>query len=606
MKEDASSIHVPVTWDTALDSIVQKLSEIKRQHGPQSLAFIGSSKCSNEENYLFQKIARVIFGTGNLINGGYALGQQLIYFMEHKTFGTCRQTPLSDLEKAQAILVVHADTDHEAPVAGYYIKRAAKNGVPVIVLDARKTDITPLSSVWLRPRISQKSGIVKAGVINAILKMILENGSQDAGFISHYTEGVDSFIQSMDTVDPEKIANDSGVKQSLIEKAFNLLKGKKIAIVIGSDILHYPEGHLIMDAVFNLAMLTGSIGAKGAGFFFPLVKSNLMGAMDMGMVPDLLPGRRPLTSEVHREAVEKIWQVRLSSKPGLDMVGFIEAVECGKVKAAYIMGENIVRSLPQSKRVEAALKKLDFLAVQDIFYDRTSKLADVILPGATVAEKSGSFTNMEGRFQTFFPAVNPPGDAHADWEILSQLAKKMGYPEQYVSVEKIRQEIRRVVPMYESIGNHRQDWIKNNDLESPFTDPKKKFSFSPVSDIPEISQDADHPFMAVIGSLRYHLGSGSRTIRSERVRAYGQNGAIGISPSDCKSLGLGSAGKISVKSSYGMIERQFEVNSSLPPGQIFIPMAVNGNDAMNLVNLTQPGQPGTFGWTVCKVSIEKI
>ncbi|MCU0599409.1 MAG: molybdopterin-dependent oxidoreductase [Desulfobacterales bacterium] len=605
-KEDGSFAHVPASWDAALDSIVEKLSEIKRQHGPGSLAFIGSSKCSNEENYLFQKIARVIFGTGNLVNGGYALGQQLIYFMEHKAYGTCRQSSLQDLENAQAILVVRADTDHEAPVVGYHIKRAAKKGVPVIVLDSRKTDVVPLSSVWLRPRISSKLGIVKSGVINSILKMILESGAQDSDFINRYTEGIEKLIQSMNTVDPEKIALESGIKPSLIEKAFKILKGKKIAIVIGTDILHYPEGPSMMDAVFNLALLTGSIGAKGSGFFFPLVKNNLMGAMDMGTVPDLLPGRRPLASSFHRETVEKMWQVKLSAEPGLDMVGFIEAAESGKVKAAYIMGENIVRSLPQSKRVESALKKLDLLIVQDIFYDRTAKLADVILPGATVAEKSGSFTNMEGRFQTFFPVVNPPGNAHADWEILSQLSKKMGYPEQYISVEKIRQEIRRVIPMYERIGNHRQDWIKNNDLESPFSDPKKKFVFTPVTFAPEMPADSAHPLMAVIGSSRYHLGSGSRTSRSERIRAFAQNGAIEISPSDCVSLGLGDCGKIRVTSSCGMIERQFKVNPDLPSGQVFIPSAVNGNDAMNLVDLIPPGLSGVYGWTVCKVSIDKI
>jgi formate dehydrogenase alpha subunit len=447
---------------------------------------------------------------------------------------------------------------------------------------------------------------MQAGVIHALVKMMIENRRQDAEFIGRYTEGADRFIQSLETVDPVQIARDSGIKPGLMEKASHLLTGKKIALVIGTDILHFPEGYLIMDAVFNLALATGSIGARGSGFFFPLVKSNLMGAMDMGMVPDLLPGRRPLASAVHREAMESLWQVKLSPAPGLDMVGCIEAMENGQVKAAYIMGENIVRSLPQPKRIENALKKLDFLIVQDIFYDRTAKIADVILPGATVAEKSGSFTNMEGRFQTFFPVVNPPGNAHADWEILSQLAKKMGYPEQYVSVEKIRQEIRRVVPMYENIGNHRQDWIKNNDSESPFTDSKKKFAFSTVSFASETPADPSHPLMAVIGSLRFHLGSGSRTSRSERIRSYAQNGAIEISPSDSMALGLGDFGKIRVASAHGEIEREFRVNSNLPPGQIFIPLAVHGNDVMNLVDLTHPGHSGTYGWTSCRVFIEKL
>ena len=592
-EEDDENLYVPVSWDKALETVATRLSEIKREHGPQSLAFIGSSKCTNEENYLFQKIARNIFKTRNVVNGGYATGQKLISLIDAKTHGSCRTAALSDLEQAPVIVVVNTDPEQTVPVAGYHIKRAAKNGSTLIVIDSLKTDLVRLASLWLRPApsLDAQSKTTTADLINGISKKIISEKSYDHNFIDTYTQGFDQFNESVLNLDLNKNTGQTVAPADLLNQTIDLIKGKKIAFVIGADILHYPDGNRIIDAIMNLAFLTGSIGAKRPGIYILVGENNSIGAMDMGMVPDLLPGRVNITAE---------------DEAGTDLSAFIESAETGKIKGAYIMGENLLRSLPEPKRVAAALDKLEFVVVQDILNNRTVQKADVVLPGAVAAEKYGSFTNMEGRIQTFEPVVPPPGEAMPDWEILALFAKKMGHPEQYETVEKIRQEIRRAVPMYQGLGNHRQGWIKSNEQNSPVAGNSIKFSFSPA--LPKAGRAAEdaYPFMARISPLRCHLGCGTRTSRSKRIQSYDEKGEIEISKADCQSLGLGSTGQVTVSSKLGTVERAFKENNRLPAGQVVIPMAFNNNDAMNLVSLTETEQPGSYGWSFCTVNIEKV
>ncbi len=353
--------------------------------------------------------------------------------------------------------------------------------------------------------------------------------------------------------------------------------------------------------------MTGSIHEKGAGIHVPVGENNLIGSMDMGVGPDLLPGRRSFKNHNHRALLENFWRATLSPDPGLDLVGFIEAAESGTVKAAYIMGENIVCSLPQTERVAAALRKLDFLIVQDVCFSRTASLAHVILPGAVMAEKSGSFTNMEGRIQAFAPAIPPPGEARADWEILADLARRMGHPEQYVSIEKIRREIRDVTPMYAELGKHRQVWSKNNEADTPFTGNGPRFMFSSMRLGPEAPADPAYPFTAFMAPPRHHIGGGTRTSRSQRIRTFDDKPlTVMISTADGRSLDLENGGKVRVTSAHGTLEGSVETDRALQPGQMMIPLAVQNNRAADLAQLTRPDTDDGFGWTVCRVRIEKI
>ena len=596
-KENNEAIQVAVSWEDAFETITTRLSEIKREHGPESIAFIGSSKCSNEENYFFQKIAREIFESPNVINGGYASGQKLLLHIDDRTYGSSRVTTLADLENAEVIFVINSDLDQTVPVAGYHIKRAAKKGARIIVVDAFKTDLTSMASVWIRPVLSENMRFYVSDIINALAGEIIKSGSHDSDFINQYAEGFDPYSASVSIFDSQQIFEQNNVSIETFNQAFELIKGRKIAFVVGADTLTYPEGNQLINAVINLAFLSGSIGAKGGGIYVPAIENNLVGAMDMGTVPDRFPGRVSIQSEKEK---------------GLDLAAFIEAAENGGIKAAYIMGENLLRSLPQPDRIAAALQKLEFLVVQDIVSNRTTQLADVILPGAAVYEKHGSFTNMEGRIQTFEPVAPPPGEARADWEILVQIAKAMGHPEQYPKIEKIRQEIRRKVPMYEGLGNHHQDWIKNNETGNPFLTNNAKFALLPalsaagVKPAATVKPDVSYPLLAKIRSLRFHLGSGTRTSRSERIREYDQKGEIEISPADYRALELNGAGRVRVKSEFGEIERECKQNKYLSAGQVVIPMGVNHNDAMHLVGLSSKEEFDSCGWRVSRVRIEKL
>lgn len=596
----------PAGINEALSTVAGRLADIKRRHGPDSIGFIGSAKCTNEENYLFQKIARVIFTTNNVTTCGTANGQALLRAIDQMTMGACRVNPLSTLENAQAIVSVLFDPEHTVPVAGYHIKRGVKKGAPLIIIDPQRSNLAAFGGTWLHPENGNEKAILPHEMVNALAARILFEKAADRQFIETRTTDPHGWVKEITAADPDEPARKAGIAPETLEKAATLLKGRKIAFVLPCDLLERRHGRQILDAVFNLALITGSVNSGSAGFFIPSLENNLAGALDMGCIPDMLPGRRRLDDAADKKAVEDLWETRLPETPGKDIHGMIKAAEAGTLKGLYIMGENLLRSLPDPERVHAALKNLDFIVVQDIVQNRTADLADVVLPAAAFAEKQGSFTNMEGRLQGFLPVVAPPGDALADWTLLAMLARKAGYPEHYSTIEKIRQEIRRVIPMYRSIGSHRQSWVNK-----PEGSHAKKFEFAPQTVSEASSSDENYPFTAFIGNLRWHLGAGTRTSRSARINASGKIGEIEISPKDARKLGLKNNGNqpphsaIRLLSPFGAIQRAFVVNSAIPEGQIFIPQGFFGNDVMQIADFNTLASPES-GWRSVPVRIEKI
>ncbi|MDO9265219.1 MAG: molybdopterin-dependent oxidoreductase, partial [Desulfosalsimonadaceae bacterium] len=510
--------------------------------------------------------------------GGYGFGQRLLAKIDEKTLGAGRVSPLSDLENAEVIVVVQADPENSVPVAGYHIKRAAQKGARLIVVDPERNDLARRATLWIQPGPSGASGI-----LDALAGQLVADNHFHQTFVDQFCSGFDQLRDSK--------ARQGDMPLGSIPAAADLMQGKKNAFVMPANLLDFPDGNQALNAILNLCFLTGCIGPKSSGLHVLVPENNLAGSLDMGVAPDLLPGRIKITD---------------AGNMGMEPGAFIAAVETGQIKAAYIMGENLLRSLPQQERVAAALKKLEFLVVQDIVRNRTAELADVILPGAAVYEKHGSFTNMEGRIQTFAPAVPPPGQARPDWEILGQLVRAMGYPEQYQSIEKIRQEIRHTVPMYQRLGNHYQEWVRNTETGNPFVCSDTRFSFFPASGMPQSTSDPAYPTLAHIRPVRYHLGSGTRTSRSERIRAYGRLGEVELAPETIRSLGGNGSGKVRVTSRFGSIERAFKENPNLPEGQALIPMAVNRNDAINLSDLMRSEDASACGWTISRVRIEKI
>ncbi|MEJ2219352.1 MAG: molybdopterin-dependent oxidoreductase [Desulfobacterales bacterium] len=600
--EDGGDRMAPVSWEAALDAVADRMKKIKDKYGPQSIAFMGSSKCSNEENYLFQKIARVLIGTNNIDNGGYISGQFLSTFLDQKTGGGCRLNPLSDLEKAEAIVVLGADPNHSLPVVSYYLKRAAKQGTPLIVVDPRKTELVSFATSWLR--INPRADLE---LLNALAALLHENNAYDSEFIDRNAEGFSIFTYGLSSLDVDKVSRVSGLAGERLNATVELLKGKRIAFVVGHGILQQRYGIHTMGAILNLSLMTGSLGTEGGGVYVLARENNQAGAMDMGAVPNLLPGRMPLDENAARKTWEKNWKVKISPDPGLNMSRIIEAAESGQLKALYIMGENPLRSLPQPGRVKAAIEKLEFVVVQDILNNEAVKLADVVLPGAAAGEKRGSFTNMEGRIQPFSAAVPPPGTAKPDWEILDLLATRLGAAEPYGAVEKIREEICRLVPPYAQMNDKGQSWLNASSPMAAFhTDGAKKLiSFSPVVSTVDEKSDSGYPFQAIMGSSRFHLGSGTRTIASERIRNFDLNGAVAICAADAERLKLEDGDTVQVESRWGVIKRKLNFSKRVGSGQIFVPLATNDNDAMNLIDLSDLADPNAAGWKTCAVRIKK-
>jgi formate dehydrogenase alpha subunit len=601
--ENGQPVFRAAQWDQALSKTAETLADIKRRHGPQSIAFVGSPKCSIEENYLFEKIARVVFETNNITSTGSINGQCLLRFIEEKTMGAARISPLSELEKAEAIIVICANPDHSVPVAAYHIKRAARAKTPLVTIDVEKTGLTPFAKARIRPGQSFDPCARISLLISSLTNKIAETGGHDNDFIDQYTTGWDLIKEQTASMLADTPLSLPEEKE--INRAAEMLSGKKIGLVLGTEIMESRHGTAIADAAFNLLLVTGSLGAPNAGFFVPTPESNTAGALDMGVLPDMLPGRRPLSDAAARDSLERLWKTKLSPDPGLDLYEIIKSAESGQLKALYIMGENLIRALPESRRVKEALKNLEFIVVQDIFNNRTTSLAHVLFPGAAFAEKDGSFTNMEGRIQSFSPAAAPPGQARADWQILGMLAQKMGYPEQYGTIEKIRQEIRRTIAMYSALGNQRQEWIKNTDGSTPFSENTVKFEFIPISPRQPDETGRKKPFTAVLGSLRWHPAGGTRTSHSARMAAWDRDSQIRLSPEDISTLGLADEETICIRSEHGEIKRGFVADSGIFQGRVFIPLGVCENDAAGLAGIKSMKQPAP-AWRTCGVEIKKI
>lgn len=605
----------PTTWDDALELTASRLLDIKNQHGPDNIAFFGSSKCSNEENYLFQKIARTIIGTNNVDNGGYMSGRFFLSLVEERTDKAGRFNffagPLSGLEQAEVIFVLGAEPAQTAPVLNYYLKRSVKKGIPLIVAHPKKTDLTGNASVGIHPDVSSSSKknaptSFYLELVNLISAQLIEKDAEDASFNSQFTAGYELYKTELLSLAPETSAQKAHLNLDDIKQAAALLLGKKITFVVGEDLMLQRYGKETMEALLNLASMTGSIAYNGAGFHILSKENNLVGSWDMGTVPETLPGRLMINNDQDRNIWEKAWKSKIPRTPGLDLYHMIEEAEKGNLKAIYIMGENPLRSLPQHNRLLKSLENLDFIVTQDILFNETVNIAHVVLPGAAFSEKAGSFTNMEGKIQCFPAVVPPPIIAKPDLEILGLVAEEMGVPHYKTTHEDIRKEMSTTISAFSETTAPKQSiWTRQihrnkDDLA------ERQIHYSPVTSSEQTIMDNTYPFVALLGSLRFHLGSGTRTEQSARIGACDSYGEIEVSPTDAKKMNLTDQDLIRVTSAVGEIERKIKIVSTIQTGFIYIPTAYNQNDARNLIQLTPLLEASSNGWDSCQVMVDRI
>ena len=567
------------SWDEALDLVARRLGEIKGRHGPEAIAGLASAKCTNEENYVMQKFVRAAIGTNNIDHCARLCHASTVAGLA-RCFGSGAMTnSMEDFDLADCIFVIGSNTTECHPIIGSAIKRAAaQRGAALIVADPRSIELTEFAQIHMQQR-----GGTDVALINAMMHVILAEGLEDREFIAERTEDFELVRKAVEAYTPQLGEKITGVPAAdIIASARAYAREPAGSIVYSMGITQHTTGTDNVLSLGNLAMLTGNVGKPGAGVNPLRGQNNVQGACDLGSLPNVYPGYQKVDDPEIHDKFQAAWGAELSDRPGLTVVEIINAAYDGDVKAVYLMGENPMLSDPDVNHAEQALKKLDFLVVQDIFLTETAELADVVLPAAAFAEKDGTFTNTERRVQRVRKAVDAPGESRVDWDILCDVSRRMGYEMSYDSAAEIQDEIASVTPIYGGITYDRLDrgslqWPcrDRDDPGTPYLH-KGRFSrglgkFHPVEFLPAKElPDEEFPFVLATGRILQHFHTGTMTRRSEVLDDLVPVGVVEVHPDDALRLGVAEGQPLHVSSRRGEIEIAAHLTPRVAPGSVFL------------------------------------
>ena len=569
----------PASWDEALNLVAKRLAEIKEKYGADAICGLSSAKCTNEENYIMQKFVRAVIGTNNVDHCARLCHASTVAGLA-RAFGSGAMTnSIEDFDVTDCVFVIGSNTTECHPIIGSAIKRAVlERGVPLIVADPRAIELTELSAIHMQ----HKNG-TDVALINAMMRVILKENLADKEFIAERTEGFEELEKAVEAYTPAMAEKITGVPGADIERAARMYaRAGAASIVYSMGITQHTTGTDNVLSLANLAMVTGNVGKPGAGVNPLRGQNNVQGACDLAALPNVYPGYQKVDDPAIQEKFEKGWGVKLSDKPGLTVVEMMNAAAEGKVKAIYLMGENPMLSDPDLNHVEEGLRNLEFMVVQDIFLSETAQLADVVLPAKAFAEKEGTFTNTERRVQLLRAGVEAPGQARLDWEIVCDVAGRMGYQMAYENAGQIQDEIASLSPIY---GGITYDRLRKGALQWPCPDKehpgtaylhKGKFTrglgkfhaveFIPAKELP----DEEYPFVLSTGRILEHFHTGTMSRRSAVLDKLVPEGFIEISPADAERLKIGEGQKVWVASRRGKIEIAAHISERMAEGTLFL------------------------------------
>ncbi len=494
-------------------------------------------------------------------------------------------------DQAAAMLIIGSNTTEQHPVFGTMIRQAVlRRGVKLVVADPRRIDMVEFATLHLRHRPG-----TDIALINGLMYIILEKGWEDEAFIEERTEGFEEFKAVVDGYPPEKTVDITGVPAEQLYQAAEILAlNKPMAVMWAMGITQHIVGVRNVMDLANLQMLLGNIGIPGGGVNPLRGQNNVQGACDMGGLPNVYPGYQTVTVEAARKKFETAWGVGLPDKVGMTVTEMIPAAGEDKIKALYILGEDPVMSDPDSAHIRHCLEKCEFTVLQEIFPSETSAYADVLLPGVSFAEKSGTFTNTERRVQMVHKAIDPLGEAMPDWWIISELAKRVlgegvrqvnsaplsGW--NYTDTAQIMDEIASVTPSYGGVSHARLE--RGEQLQWPVRDlthpgtpilhigqfARGVGKFMPIENIPPAElPDDDYPMLLSTGRVLYHWHGGEMTRRAKGLLMIYSEAFIEVSPEDAMQLGLNGHKRVRVSSRRGSIEAEAWITDRVPPGMVY-------------------------------------
>jgi formate dehydrogenase alpha subunit len=614
---------VEAEWDEALNLIAEKFIEIKEKYGNDALAGYASAKCTNEDNYLFQKFIRVVFGTNNIDYCTRLCHASTVTAMLKSIGDGAGTNSIEDFATTDCLFVTGNNIIETHPVTATYVKQGKANGNKIIICDPKWTPLVKNADIWLQARLG-----TDVALLNGMIHVIIKDDLIDLDFIKNRVDrGMEAFEELKNLVEnytPKKTEEITSVpKEKIITAARMYANAQTAMIATGMGMSQQVTGTNNVFSLINMMMITGQIGKERAGIDPPRGQNNVQGATDVGCSPIVYPGYIPITNDENRKRVSKIWNVdyeALSGKPGLTTVEIMNAAYDDKVKGLFIMGENPMVTDPDLNHTEKALKKMDFVVVQDIFHTETTPYADVILPAASFAEKDGTFVNSDRRVLRVRKAVESPGEAREDRKIILSIAERMGVNiGNYSSASEIYDEIAQATPM---MGGISYDRIEHQGIQWPcptidhpgtstlfidkFNTPNGKGILNPVEYVAQKERTSkEYPFILNSGRILYHYHSATMSRKNKALTDFANESYLLMNPGDVIKFGFKDGVRVKVKSKQGELETTLKASDQVAEGELFMPWHFSESPVNRLTrsDLDPFSKIAAFKLTACKVEM---
>ncbi|MCK9405772.1 MAG: formate dehydrogenase subunit alpha [Methanothrix sp.] len=601
-----------ISWDEALDLIAKGLGSALKRCGPDSIGFLSSSKCSNEENYLFQKLARSI-GCRNVDSCARLCHAPSVVGL-NRTLGAAGMTnPISDIANSKCIFIIGSNLAENHPVLSRWVHRARDAGATVIVADPRRTHTTWMADTFL----PLKPG-TDVALLNGLAHVIIKEGLVNRSYIEEHTRGFEDLVAAMVEYTPERVADVTGIPAGdIVRAARSYAKSPASVILYSMGITQHTTGTDNVQAIANLALLCGQLGRKGTGVMPLRGQNNVQGACDMGALAEFYPGYKKADDPETIRLFEAGWGIEgLPLGKGFAATEMIEKAAEGRLRAMYIMGEDPASSEPCSQNAQTALKALDFLVVQDIFMTPTAKLADVVLPAAVWAEKDGSYTSTERRVQWSSKAIEPPGSALSDLDIICRVAGRMGLDFSYPDAESVLAEINRLVPQYGGITRERLDphglvWPCPDSYHpgtpilhaGGFKLDGGRAAFVPVRYRPPAEPiSSEYPFILTTGRVTVHHNAGSMTRRSPSLQKREPDLFLEVNLKDAQELDVADGDEVTVASGRGETVAVARLTDGMKRGVVFMPFHFSRTNILTSEFTDDEAKIPEFKVSACKIT----
>lgn len=565
------------SWEEALDRTAGELLRIKAEHGADAIAGLASSRATNEDCYAMQRVFRAVIGTHNIDNCSRVCHSPTSFALRKSLGLSGCSGSFDDIEHAQVLLIVGANPTAAHPVAGARMKQAALNGTKIVTADPRRIELADYGVLHcgLRPG-------TNAAFLNGLTHVLIRDGLVDETYVAERTDGLEALADLVADYTPAEVERITGVPAADIEAAAHIYgEAERASISWGLGVTEQRYGSECVQMICNLALLTGKIGRPGCALMPLRGQNNVQGSSDMGALPDTFTAYRSVGDDATARLFEERWGVEMKRERGLKMPEMLDAAVEGRIKAMWICGYDIAQSDPDIDHVVAALSNLEFLVVQEIFENETSKFAHVVLPAASFLEKSGTFTNAERRIQLVRAAATPPGAAKTDLEIYRLVAERLGGELPYDEPEDVMAEIAELTPhfagvTYERLGRRGLQWpVAADGTDSPILYEDEfvleggrahlaALPYKPPGD--EASDD--FPLILVTGRRLEHYNVGTMTRRTGNLELFSSDW-LEIHPEDADALEIASGDVVEVRSRNGRIEIEAQVTERIEPGHVF-------------------------------------